>query len=384
MFAHYHPFKKNLSVRATGAVFIASGILLGTWTVLIPYLKSKFTLDESELGLLLLCLPAGVTVTNPFTVPMMRRFGVVNSTSMSQVFAAVMFAMPILLPDIWLVAISLFFTGASYSCLNITMNTCASEMELQGNMRIISTMHGLWSLGAMAGSAVTGAIIGGGMEAPTYVLGLLFFNLVFIFLVRKPLMGVPEPVPSKTNEKKQIFIWPNRVLWVLIIIGLCVSLTEGSMTDWAGVYMRETLSVPETRMGWGFATYALFMASGRLLGDGLIGIFGSRRLLQFCGILAFSGLMILAANLGLAFSLLGFMLTGAGVSIGAPILYAESAKVPGLPTGAGLATFNTFAMLGFLGGPAFIGFLADAWSLPAALGVVGAGAAVWAVFSGRM
>jgi MFS family permease len=156
------------------------------------------------------------------------------------------------------------------------------------------------------------------------------------------------------------------------------------MTDWAGVYMRETLEVAETQVGWGFAIYALFMAGGRLLGDGLIGFFGSRRLLQFCGLLAFIGLMILASQPSLALSLLGFMLTGAGVSVGAPILYAESAKVPGLPTGAGLATFNTFATMGFLGGPAFIGFLAEAFSLPTAFGVVGGGAAIWAIFSRRM
>jgi hypothetical protein len=82
--------------------------------------------------------------------------------------------------------------------------------------------------------------------------------------------------------------------------------------------------------------------------------------------------------------LLGFALVGSGVSLGAPILYAAAAKVPGMAPGAGLATLNTFAMVGFLGGPAFIGFIAKAFSLPVALALVAGFAAFWAWRAGRI
>ena len=261
------------------------------------------------------------------------------------------------------------------------MNTCASELERVENIRVISTMHGLWSLGAMLGSAITGMIVGSGIKPPIYMAILFALHMLFIYFIKKPLSEIAEPGNNISNKKKAVFIWPNRMLWVLIVIGLCVSLAEGSMIDWSGVYMREIVHAPEIKVGWGFAIYAFFMAGGRLLGDGLIGKFGSRKLLQYCGTLTSMGLFVLAFKPNMEISLFGFMLTGAGVSVGAPILYAESAKVPGLPTGAGLATFNTFAMMGFLGGPAFIGFMAEAWSLPAAFGVVGLGAVVWAVVS---
>ena len=334
--------------------------------------------------LLLLCMPFGVTIANPFTVPMLRKFGVVNSTVMTHLASAVMFILPVLMPNIWLLAISLFLAGISYSCLNIAMNTCASEIEMKGGKLILSTMHGLWSLGAMTGAAGASAIMGMGVTAIQFVACLLSFNLLFIVLNRKPLAKVPEPSRSEETGKKKLFIWPNRELWVLICIGLMVSLTEGSMADWAGVYMRDVIEVPAGRIGWGYAIYALFMASGRLLGDGLIYKFGVKRLLQIGGVTCCVGLFILFSQMGLSFSLFGFILIGAGVSIGSPILYAESAKVPGLPTGAGLATFNTFAMIGFLGGPAFIGFLAEEWSLPIAFAVVGVGAFVWSLIAKRV
>ena len=172
---------------------------------------------------------------------------------------------------------------------------------------------------------------------------------------------------------------PNRSLWLLITISICIYLMEGTMADWSAVYMREVLQRPESQVGLGFAVYAFFMASGRVLGDQLIARFSSKRVLQFGGLVAATGLLILIIQPPMIWILPGFALAGMGVSLGAPIVYAASAKVPGLPPGAGLATLNTFAMGAFLGGPALIGFTAKWQSLPFAFGIVAMGALLWAV-----
>jgi hypothetical protein len=78
------------------------------------------------------------------------------------------------------------------------------------------------------------------------------------------------------------------------------------------------------------------------------------------------------------FAMVWFAMIGAGVSLGAPVLYAAAARAPGMAPGAGLATMNTFAMVGFFGGPVLIGFLAKMWSLPIAFAVVGFAALWWA------
>jgi MFS family permease len=50
---------------------------------------------------------------------------------------------------------------------------------------------------------------------------------------------------------------------------------------------------------------------------------------------------------------------GAGVALGAPILFNASARVEGYAQGAGLATYATYSFLGFLIGPPAIGWLAE-------------------------
>jgi MFS family permease len=166
-------------------------------------------------------------------------------------------------------------------------------------------------------------------------------------------------------------------LWALISISVCVNLTEGSMTDWSSVYMQEVVAVPEYMTGWGFSVYASFMAAGRFLGDAFINRFGSRKVLVAGGMLVSAGLGIIILLPFQATVLVGFALVGFGVSTGSPVLYAAAAKVPGMAKGAGLATMNTFAMIGFMGGPAVIGWMAKWFGLSFSFAIVTAVAVFW-------
>ena len=155
------------------------------------------------------------------------------------------------------------------------------------------------------------------------------------------------------------------------------------MADWTAVYMRDIVQSNDFFIGWGFACYALFMASGRFVGDALIPQYGSRKVLVSGGILAAFGILLAVLVPHTLTAILGFGLVGAGVSCGAPILYGSAARVPGMAKGAGLATMNTFSLAGFLAGPALIGLISNAFSLSFAIGLVAILALIWAFLSNR-
>ena len=69
---------------------------------------------------------------------------------------------------------------------------------------------------------------------------------------------------------------------------------------------------------------------------------------------------------------MGFLLLGAGVALGAPILFNAAARVPGLAPGAGLATYATFSFVGFLAGPPVIGFIGEQFGLHVGFAMVAA------------
>ena len=359
-----------------GLIFIADGLFYGSWSALIPFVKSKFALDEAQLGLLLFCLPLGVTVSNPLAAILIRRYGLRRSTLGSLFMASFCFLLPVVAPTVGWTAARLVFCGVFFSVLNNTMNTCATALEEQENIRILSTCHGMWSFGAMAGSALAGMLTGLGM-LPALYMSLMLLLVGFIgFMARTPLTRILEPGRGE-GQGGAAFSWPTAALWGLIVLSLCTNLTEGAMADWAAVYFREVLHAAPWLTGYGFAAYAFWMAAGRFAGDALLVKYNNRRVLQAGGILVATGLIISVIMPFTPVVLLGFAMVGAGVSLGAPILYGSSARAPGMAPGAGLAVMNTFAMAGFLAGPTVIGFIAKSYGLPIAFTLVALTALFW-------
>jgi predicted MFS family arabinose efflux permease len=378
MTAHLRLFFNHSTSRSIGLVFAMQGLLFGTWSSMIPYLKQKFELDDAQLGLLLLSLPAGVTLMNPLSVGILHRLGTVRMILIARTLGAIFFVLPFLMPQVGLVALVLFIMGTTFSSTNVSMNTAATALEKHEDIRIMSTCHALWSSGAMFGSALGATSLGLGIHPVTHVIGMGVILISSTLLIYQSFLKVPnEVMVSKSEGPRPKFGLPNAALWGLVAISLCTNLTEGTMADWSALYMREVVKAPAALWGWGFAAYALFMALTRFMGDAILKHYSGGQVLRVGGSIAASGLLLAILMPYPATTLLGFAMVGAGVSLGAPILYSAAAKVPGMAPGAGLATMNTFAMVGFLGGPAVIGFIAKAYSLTVALGVVVFAGLVW-------
>ncbi len=375
-------FFQRPNSRAVGLIFTADGLFYGSWSALIPYIKTKFNLDPAELGALLFCLPMGVTVANVLGAWLIRHYGMRHTTMLSLFITAPCFLLPIIVPNLMLLAISLFVCGLFFSVLNVAMNTCATAIERGEGVRIMSSCHGMWSIGAMVGSALAGTVTGLGVE-PRWYMGSVVLAIIGVgAAVRVPIMRIPEDKPSLQSEGAS-FVWPNRLLWGLIVLSLCTNLAEGTMADWAAVYMRDIVQAAPWLTGWGFAAYAFWMATGRLTGDALLVRYGNRRALQTGGAVVVAGLVLAVALPYTWTTLTGFAMVGAGVSLGAPVLYSSAARLPGLAAGVGLATMNTFAMAGFLAGPAIIGFLAKAIGLREAFLLVAGMSLFWCWKAGR-
>jgi len=354
--------------RAIGVTFFICGFVFGSWTSCIPYIKDKFLLDEAELGLLLLSMPVGVLIMNPFSVFILRRLGINRSTLLFGVMMGFAFALPVSAPNLPLVVIGLILAGGSFACLNVAMNTYASNLETNHDMRLMSACHGMWSLGAMSGALIS-SLSFGILSSLIYAIhpqivyvwlsGIAMF--VFALMIKKNLYLVTEPLPEESHEKKNALsiFQPNAALLLLASILICTYFTEGSMADWSAVYMKDLLHSPPSMVGWGYSMYAGLMAGGRFIGVELIHRYTHKVVLRMGGVLVIAGMLwiILSGNPWIV--LPGFMMVGLGISLASPILYAASARVKGLAPGVGLATMNSVGMAAFLTGPVIVGFIAQ-------------------------
>ena len=381
MTTHLKTYFTHSRSLAIGAIFASVGFLFGNWVTWIPYVKQKFGLDDAQLGLLLLSLPLASTLTNPLSTVIINRFGMRATTIWGLVAMALAYSLPVNVPYLWMTSAALGMMGIGIAFTNVAMNTCVTSIERQDSIFIMSTSHGMFSGGGMLGSALASVLMGFKVPPAVHVAAVTGTILALVVLVRPIIMGIHEEKRQSEGDAK--FVWPNRVLMGMIAISLCTNITEGTMSDWTAVYMRDVVKSNDFFIGWGFACYAFFMASGRFVGDALIPQYGSRKVLVTGGIVAAFGILLAVLLPYTTTAILGFGLVGAGVSCGAPILYGSAARVPGMAKGAGLAAMNTFSLAGFLVGPALIGLISNAYSLSFAIGLVAVLALIWAFLSNR-
>ncbi|HMR87650.1 MAG TPA: MFS transporter [Saprospiraceae bacterium] len=378
MTSHLKIFFTNRNSLAVGIAFFLLGFLFGNWATLIPFVKSNYQIDDAILGLMLLCLPLGAMTFNPFAAMMIQKFGMQRMTVIGMFLLSTAYALPLSLPYIFIVPIGLVTVGVCMTTLNIAANTMATSLEQTERINIMSTCHGMFSVGLMTGSLMRSVTLLIGLSERNHMFLMCSIGIILALIVAKTILQI-KSMPVVQNEAPEKFklILPKGALMVIIIISICINVTEGSMTDWASLYMKEIVETSPYFVGWGLFGYSSFMALGRFFGDGIIPVYGKNKILTYGAIVACVGLLTMIIFPYTWTAIFGFALIGLGVSCGAPILYAAAARYPGMPNAGGLAIMNTFAMGGFLLGPVVIGFISDLTSLPVAFGFVAVLGMLW-------
>jgi MFS family permease len=384
MFSHISKdFFGNKQSFSIGLIFVSVGLLFGNWATFIPFVKAKFELDDAQLGLLLLSLPIGALAMNPVAATLVRKFGMQKTSVYGIGFMLLAFSILLNAPSVYFQSFFLILCGCGISITNVAMNTCVGAIEHHFEIKIMSTCHGMFSLGLMFGSICSSFFGGMGLLPGIYmsIIGALLF--LVLLLAQKNIFLIKDETHEENNPKSK-FSFPSGSFLLMIIIGLCVNITEGTMADWSAVFMRDVVKTSTYFEGWGMAGYSLFMALGRLIGDKIIPRFGANRILFYGGILSILGILVVIIFPYTFSAIVGFAMVGAGVSCGAPILYASAARVPNMAKGSGLAIMNTFAMGGFLFGPVLIGFISKATTLSIAFAFIASLGLIWVIQSKRV
>ncbi len=260
----------------------------------------------------------------------------------------------------------LFFFGFFGDCLNISMNTQGLSVQHQLAKPILSSLHAMWSLGALCGAVVGGWSLRSHLGTQQHFLLVASGCAIIGFLLYSWM--IKDSIHSEQGQK--IFAWPDKALMLLGLICFCVALCEGAMADWSSLYYRQVLEDKGGVSTTGYTAFTFAMAGGRFLGDWLIAMFGHKRMLMANG-------MLIALGLSLALSwqvplavISGFALVGLGVSSVIPIVYMIAGKSKTMAPSAALAAVSTIGFTGFLFGPPIIGFIANETGLRIALSVV--------------
>jgi MFS family permease len=358
-----HP---HISRIAVSWYFLCCGLIFSTWASRIPATKDFFGLNEAQLGSVLFMLPFGSLVALPVAGWAVHQMGSRYITLVSALGYALLLVAIGYSRETWHLSLVLFLFGFFGDLLNISMNTQGLGVQKKMDKPILSSMHGLWSVGALLG-----AVIGGWSMRQEWS-SLRHFTWVaiacaassfamFIFLI------ADEQQPE---GKQKLFAWPDKALLILGLICFCTAMCEGAMADWSSLYYRQVQQAPGKVSTTGYTAFTFAMAIGRLMGDRIILRLRYRKTLMLNGLLIASGLALALGIQVPVAVIIGYAMVGLGVSSVIPIVYMIAGKSKQMAPAAALAAVSTLGFTGFLIGPPVIGFIAHETGLRLALVLV--------------
>ncbi|MGW4158179.1 MFS transporter [Streptomyces sp. NPDC004788] len=358
--------------------FALDGFLFAGWVVRIPAIKQQTGASAGDLGLALLGVSAGAVVTMTLTGRLCRRYGSHPVTVATAVLMSLSLALPPLTRSPLALGLVLLLFGAAYGGINVAMNSAAVDLVAALRRPVMPSFHAAFSLGGMLGAGL-GGLVAGSLSPTAHLLGLTFAGLLLTaaagpVLLRHPSPAPPESLPARTDAGRPS--GSRRAVLVFGVIALCTAYGEGALADWGALHLAQDLRAHPGVAAAGYSLFALAMTAGRLSGTALLERLGQTRTLVAGGLTAAAGMLLGALAPTVWAALLGFAVTGLGLANIFPVAVARAGALAGP---GGVAAASTLGYGGMLLGPPAIGFLADWFSLPAALttvAVLAAGAAV--------
>ena len=362
---------------ATTGVFFVNGSAIGVWVAQIPFVQDRFELSKSTLGLVLLAMSVGVILALPVMGQAIVRIGSARATRLGGIACCLLVPLPVLAPDPLLLPLALLAFGAAAGAMDVSMNAHGVALERTLGRPMMSSLHAGWSFGGFAGAGAAGLATAAGVDPRVQ-------NTVAAVLLLGALAACLAALgPGSAQAAGSALRLPSRNVLLLAALCFLIMVTEGAMADWGGVYLRGDLGAGAGLAATAFAAFAAGMTIGRLTGDALNRRLGATRLLRGGSALAALalGTLLLAAQPGVA--LVGLALVGVGVANGVPLLFSAAGHGDMGTSGPAIAAVSSMGSIGFLVGPPFIGFLADATSLPLALTTLCAATGAVALLAGR-
>jgi fucose permease len=358
---------------ARGAVltmFFVNGAALGTWVTLIPAVQQKLALNAGELGIALFGVAVGAVITTPSTGWLVGRAGGRRVVTIAAIIGCFVLPLLPLAPTLPVLTLTLVVFGAALATMDVAMNIHGSVVEALYQRPLMSTFHGLYSIGGFAGALTSGGLAALGIAPFERALGpALLLGVAAIAAHR----WLPPEEPHVASGRPRSPVRLTRLSLPLAALGLmafCSLLAEGASGDWSAVYLHKSLGADPAFAATAFAAFSVAMAAGRLSGDWLTSRLGATQLLRGGGALAALGLTATLVFAQPALAVGGFGLIGLGLANVVPTLFSAAGRSRSLAPRVAIAAVASTGYAGLLAGPPLIGFLAQAFTLTRALIVV--------------
>ncbi|MFJ9993534.1 MFS transporter [Pseudomonas putida] len=333
------------------SLFFMAGAAFAAWGVQIPLIKARLGASDAQISLAMLCVAGGAVLAMKQVGRWVARVGSGPAIVASGLlFALALLAIPQAGSFFTLLPVLLVF-GMAMAGFDVAVNVQAANVEVQLEKPIMSTLHGMFSVGGMAGAALGSVNLALGWHAALFasLIGVVL-ALMALAAKRRLLADAPAEAQAEVHAGRGA-----RAVWVIGVVAFLGLVCEGAMYDWAAVYMRDVVGAGLDVSAYGYAAFSTGMAISRFGADLLRRRLRVSSLLSVSAWIGLGGIVLTIALPYTVFSLLGFFMMGLGLANFMPLFFLAGTRIPGLSPAAGVAIVGRFAYAGMLFGPALIG-----------------------------
>ncbi|MFI0223531.1 MFS transporter [Streptomyces lydicus] len=351
---------------AVAAVFLIHGSVTGNFATRIPWIQDHTALSPGQLGLALAFPAIGASLAMPLAGRISHRFGARAALRGLLALWTLSLVLPALSPGLYTLCPALLVYGAASGTADVAMNALGVETEDRLGRPIMSGLHGMWSVGALLGSAAGTVAAHADWDARLHLAGAaLVLTLLGVLACR----GVLDLHSAPEEHPPPRFALPPRSALVIGAVGFCAVFAEGAGLDWSAVYLRDRLGTDPGLAAASTTAFACTMAAARLAGDKVVARFGAVRTVRAGGALAAAGGLLVVLARHPAAAMAGFGLMGLGIAVVVPLPFAAAGRSGPAPSQA-IAGVATITYTSGLIAPSAIGGIAQATSLTVSFALV--------------
>lgn len=358
---------------AVSAIFFLNGFLAALWVAHIPVITARTETSHEQLGGLLLLLGGSAFVGMQVSGHALDRFGSRTTTLVAATLLCPVMIGPAVASNTVALAVALALFGIVNGSLDVSMNAQAVAVERAYRRPIMSSFHGFFSLGGLAGSLVVAATLWAQVGVAVTVgvsslLGLILVAVCARSLVAPDGGGLVETTQSATvgsdvgDESTAKARWWHgldlRRLAILAAVAFALMLAEGTAYDWSALQIVEDFNTRDAVGAVAFGAFSAAMTIARFGIDpiaarlGPVWVVRAGSALGICGIT----LAILAPEPIIA--IVGWTIFGVGLAGLIPQIFTAAGNLTASSSGRAISTVVGCGYIGMLSGPAIVGFIA--------------------------
>ncbi|GAA3194061.1 MULTISPECIES: MFS transporter [Streptomyces] len=351
---------------AISLVFLVHGSVTGSFATRVPWIQEHTGIGAGQLGLALAFPAIGASLAMPLAGRISHRFGARTALRGLLALWTLSLILPPLAPGLYALCPALLLYGASAGMSDVAMNALGVETEDRLGRPIMSGLHGMWSVGALLGSAAGTVAAHAGTDARLHLGGTA---LVLTAVGAPACGGVLDLRGAADAPAPPRFALPPKSALVIGAVGFCAVFAEGASLDWSAVYLRDVLGTGAGPAAASTTAFACTMAAARLAGDRVVARFGPVRTVRCGGVLATAGGLLVVAAPHPVVAMAGFALVGLGIAVVVPLAFAAAGRSGPAPSQA-IAGVATITYASGLIAPSTIGGIAQATSLTISFALV--------------